>query len=216
MRVVALFAVTLAVVAELTGCGGGSGGSAASVTISQYQVSPQVLNVGVGRSATWRNSSNEGVRVASGQLLPVADPQDVGPILILNSNRFDPAFVRADLGDAILFSNERTFDLPLEILDSAGNTVFLRTLGPNELISVGLSDLPRVGQYTYRRQGSLTFTGTLILSGIPDADGQFLSEPLAPGTTFTRQFNAAGTYPYFIVDLTDPNASFITGTVLVQ
>lgn len=203
----------------IAGCGGSNGnGDVNDVQIQSTQFVPKVITINAGDSVRWRNSDSQTHRIVSGELLPVTDPDDAGTILILNSNQFSPSFLEADFGDTVAFSNERTLSFDLEIVDDAGNVVISRTLGPNELIEIGAGagGFPSAGAYTFRRQGSLTFVGTLILTGVPDPDGEFMSEPLAPGATFTRQFPVPGVFPYFSQDETDPNESFITGTVVVQ
>ena len=198
----------------LAGCGGGSGGSnnngaIALVNIQTVSFVPKNTTITVGMSVQWTNIDSASHQVTSGTLGKTSNPTTVGPILINNNSTFTPILTQANFGDTITWRNDQTGSFALVIQDEANNVVATLNFLPGQIVS--FTNFPTAGQYLFTQQNNPNFRGMLTLFGVPHPDGQFQSQVLGTGGTFTRPFPIAGTSPYYDLNPTNPNQSFMTG-----
>ncbi len=196
------------------GCGSSSSSSSRTVNIEATRFVPKVITINTNGNVTWVNMDSQPHKVVSGFLAPVSNPVITDPIGIEQNNTFTPAFKEANFGDTLRWINNRVSLFVLEILDDSGALVTTIQLLPGQIGS--FNAFPTAGRYTYRQQNFAPFSGTLILYGIPNPDGQFQSQTLQPGGSFTRPFPITGSYSYYDLNETFPNKSFATGTINVQ
>ncbi len=216
MRTAALI-TALGCLPALAGCGGGSGGSSGSVVrIQSTQFNPKTITINAGDRVQWTNSDSVNHQVVSGTLLPTSNPQVLTPVISINQdNTFTPATFQADLGDTVQWQNNRLSPFTMEIVNETGGVVDTLNFAQAGQI-IRYSGFPNAGFYTFRQQNNALFSGTVTVFGVPNPDLRFQSQVLGPNGTFTTEFDNPGTFPYFDQNPSDPNRSFMTGTVVVR
>ena len=195
------------------GCGGGTGdGKSPFVSINATRFVAKSTSIQVGDLIQWVNSDAAPHQVVSGVLDPQGSPLVIH-LIEIGFGGFNPIAVTADLGDTVQFSNISGSQFIMDVVNDNG--VLVSTV----VFSIGdmkTFTFPGAGMFTFRQRGSSMFMGSIVLFGQPHPDGLFQSPILSNGAVFARQFNVPGTFPYYSLDLTNPNRSFVTGTVTVQ
>lgn len=214
---IALSAVVLALIMCLVGCGSSNGtnGGAGVVTVNiqSDRVSPENVIVSVSDQVKWINATSSPKQVISGTLDETGS-QLVEHIVIIGNTGFTPSAFEANFGDTIKFNNLTASTFNLEIVDTGGQSVANISLLAGRLSED--VEFPSAGKFTYRKQGNSLFDGTVTLFGQPNPSGQFQSPVLLNGGTFIAQFDVQEFIPYFVLDVNNPNRSFITGSVRIQ
>lgn len=214
-----LGATVLTLLASLIGCGstdgtnGGGGGNVVSVTIQSDRVSPQNVTISPGNKVMWVNSSSTPKQVISGTLDETGSPLVEHTITIGNTG-FTPAALEANFGDSIVFNNLTPNTFHLQILNTGGQVVSSLSILAGHLSEPIQFD--KAGKYFYQNDNNSLFKGSLILFGQPNPSGQFQSPVLFNGGTFTAQFDVQEFIDYFVLDVNNPNRSFISGSIRVQ
>ncbi|MCE5314293.1 MAG: hypothetical protein ABFD49_04300 [Armatimonadota bacterium] len=211
-----LLALIIMVALSIHGCGGGGSGSSSAyvIRIQSQRFYPKTITIKSGDGVQWINSDTQSHVVASGTLEKVSNPEVLSEIAIQADNTFSPSEVEANFGDTVQWRNDTGFDFTMDILNDAG--VVVETLEFTNGEVIGYSDFPAAGLYTTQQHGNVFFSGTIILYGVPNPDGVFQTPTLPNGGTFSRTFTGSGTVPYYVLDLDDPNKSFITGSLTIQ
>jgi len=199
-----------------SGCGGGSGGGSQSLSISieSTRFFPKTLNISTGDRVTWINVDQNPHQVVSGVLLATPNPVIRNPISIRPDNTFDPEVIEVNLGDTVRWRNDRAQPFTMDVVDDASVTVASLVFNTGQVI--GYSSFPAAGVYRYQQRNNPLFRGIAFVYGTPTPNGLFESVVLFNGGTFTRQFNAPGTYTFYDLNQSDPKKSFMTGTIVVQ
>lgn len=202
---------------QIAGCGGGSGSSQAfSVNIQSTRFVPKTLTTSQGARIQWTNVDTQPHKIVSGTLLPTSNPVIRTPIIqIQQNNTFVPNTFQANLGDTIQFQNNRSAAFTLDIVNDAGSVVASLAFDQSGQVRQ-FSGFPAAGFFSYQQQNNPLFSGSIFVFGVPNPDGFFVSQTLGQGGTFTTQFNNRGTFPYFDLNQSSPNQSFITGTIQVN
>lgn len=211
--------ILIAIAVHLCGCGGSDGGGSsqvATVNIEQNRFFPKNVTIKAGDRMTWVNTVDTVGQVVSGTLAATTSPRTRTPVISINQNNtFTPDTFEANLGDTVQWQNNRSAAFNMDIVNDAGvpqiTLSFTRT---GQIIA--LSSFPGAGFYTYQQQNNANFFGTLRVFGVPTPDGNFASQPLAKGGSFTTQFPTRGTFPYYSLNQDASSRSYITGTITVQ
>lgn len=210
--------VALIVVCSIyaSGCGGSSNGNSSptsfTISIQPTRVSPKSDTIKAGDSVQFLNQTQIPLQVVSGTLTPFGNPQVVH-LIVINNNGFSPTNSEANLGDTVRFSNATTGTFNLNIVDDNGNVVSTLTIPQGQEQSF---QFPSAGQFTVSNRDNSLFSGTVTVFGRPNPSNIFTSPVLGNGGIFTVNFPNAGSFPYFIQDPSNPDRSFITGTITVQ
>ncbi|MCE5199773.1 hypothetical protein LLG39_12445, partial [bacterium] len=149
-----------------------------------------------------------------GTLVATRSPVVHDPISYSVANGFSRTNIQGNLGDTIVWRNDTTDDFSMEIIDDSGEVVISKTILKTQEYS--FKEFPQAGCYTYRKMGSTTVKGTVTLYGVPTPDGDFQSMSLVTDRTFSTLFTIPGTHKFYILNESDPNKSFITGSVIVR
>lgn len=200
----------------ICGCGGGGGGSSSAfvVQILSQRVNPKTRSIKSGDSVQWVNTDTLSHQVVSGTLDKVSNPVILSEIVIRPDNTFQPSTLEGNYGDTVQWRNATGSDFTMDILDDAGTVVATLTFANGEV--KGYSLFPSAGKYTAQKRGNVFFSGTFTLYGIPNPNGAFQSNVLINGGTFTRKFTGTGTASYYVLNPSDPDRGYITGSIIVQ
>ncbi|MHB9038020.1 MAG: hypothetical protein ACYC64_15285 [Armatimonadota bacterium] len=216
MSRVALLVMVGIVAICIYGCGG-SGSSpqdAFVVQIQSQRVTPKTISIKSGDSVEWINSDTVSHVVESGTLDQVANPTVLSEISIRPDNTFQPSPVSANFGDTVRWRNDTGLPFTMDIVNDANAVIASFNLQNGQVVSY--SNFPSAGMYIAQKRGNVFFSGVVILSGVPHPNGIFQSPVLITGGTFTRKFTGSGTLPYYVLDINNPNKSFIVGSVTVN
>lgn len=215
MRLAALCAVIIGLVALVCGCGGGSGsGSSTSpfVNIESQRFYQKSTNIRLGGMVQFRNVDSQPHQVVSGVLVAIGNPA-AEHIININMSTLDPRNSEENYGDTIEFNNQSGLALTIQIVDDNGQIISQIPFNVGQMRQISF---PGPGYYTLRNQSGQVTLGSIVLYGRPVSNGLFQSQVLSNGQIFPLEFTSTGTYTFFSPDLVNPDRSFITGTIVVQ